>query len=141
MELKRVNNEIINEYPKINEVNEKNKIRKWKKFSLTAVLMSLIIKTTNIYGISNLEIMGDFVVEPPLEEGVIQVNPLWSFLKTGSKVLKITSLFLIFISIILTVIKKKNKESKLTKKKLMFVYILTGISVIVCIGLIIAYKC
>jgi len=53
MEIRKIDNEIINDYPKMNEFNKqdlkKHIPKKWIKFGLSSVIFSMIMKATKTY--------------------------------------------------------------------------------------------
>lgn len=147
MEIKRIDNEVINEYPKMNEFNNKDLKKylpkKWTKLGISSFVFGLLMKATksNAININEITIDGGF---PISEGGVVRVDPAYQLLDTGAGIFKWLSIILLIASIILTTIKKhknkKEKTTKLTNKKIKVLYIITGISILISIILKIAYE-
>ena len=141
MEIKRIDNEVINEYPKMNEFNKKDLKRyvprKWTKLGVTTLIFSIIMKATKVKAIS----VGNVTFPEGIELGGVarRYNPVYLYLQTGSNIFKITSILLLAISAICSIVKKyknkKGKNTKLTNKKMKILYIVTSISILICVVL------
>ena len=145
MEIRNVNNEIINEYPKMTEFNKKDLKKyipqKWAKIGVSSFVFEILMRATKSKAINanKLSIDGGLQVQ-----GVLQFDPMYELLNNVAGIFKGVSIILLIISIILTTIKKhKNRNEKtteLTNKKMKIFYIITGIFILITIGLIIVLK-
>lgn len=147
MEIKKIDNEVINEYPKMNQFNKNDLKRyvpaKWTKMGISSFIFGILMKATKINAININEITIDGGA-PMVTAGVLPIDPVYQSLNLGSEILKGLSTILLIISIILTIIKKhknrKEKPTKLTNKKIKILYIITGISILISIILKIMYE-
>lgn len=153
MEIKKVDNEIINEYPKMKDFNKKDLKKyvplKWSKIGLSSFVFGILMRTTklkaseHIFSIDNEWLDGVGRVE--IEGGIIrEINPIYEISEKGTFIFSILTILLVVISIILTFVKKikdkKGLNTKLTNKKLKILYIITGVSIVICMFLIILYN-
>ena len=129
MEIKKIDNKVINEYPKMNQFNKNDLKRyvptKWTKMGISSFVFGILMKATKSNAISINEITIDGGV--PLD-GVARVDPIYQLLDTGAGIFKGLSIILLIASIILATIKKhknkKEKTTKLTNKKINILYII-----------------
>lgn len=136
MEIRKINNKIINGYPKINEFNKKDfkkhVQRKWAKTVISSFVFWILMKSTKSK--ASVMLSGDFIFYR-------EVNPKYELLNKGSGIFKVLSIVLLILSLILATIKKyKNKEglnTKLTNRKMIILYIVTAISIIAFVTLMI----
>lgn len=141
MEIKKIDNEIINKYPKMNEFNKKGLKKyvpsKWAKINLLSLIFATLIKGSSANALSNIEFPNDLQLA-----GVVAINnPVYETSKKGTPIFIVLSICFLLLSIILTAIKKhktkKELTTKITSKKLKILYIITVISIIMSITLII----
>ena len=143
MEIKRIDNEVINEYPKMNELNKKDLKKyvpkKWTKIGVTTLIFSIIMKATKVKATTPR--IGNVTFPDGIElgGGVRRYNPVYLYLQTGSNIFKITSILLLAISAICSIVKKcknkQEKDTKLTNKRMKILYIVTSISILICVVL------
>ena len=143
MEIKKIDNEVINEYPKMNEFNKKDLKKylptKWAKIGISSFVFGILMKATKTnatININELELGGTAQILTP--------DPTYLLLNTGTEISKVLSIFLLILSVIFISIKKyknkKEKNTKLTNKRMKILYIITGISILISIILKIAYE-
>ena len=139
MKIKNINNEVINEYPKINGFDKKKLKKyipsKWSKLGLTTLIFNIIMKVPKVNArIDVNRIDGGFPHEEIVE---IEKNPIYGVLDKGNVIFKTVSFLLLILSILFTIIKlyknKKGQSTKLTNTKMKILYIITAIIVILSI--------
>lgn len=130
MEIKKVENELRNRYPKMNQVSKKHLLnsipKKWLKVGLSSLGLALIFKN-NVFAISpmNIDIAGVSSTTPHIPEPPVPIricNVACPILQIVSAVLFIVSGF----SILVTKIKaKKQSKSKKVKKWMKVLFIIS----------------
>ena len=143
MEIKKMDNEVINEYPKMNEFNKKDLKKyvptKWAKIGISSFVFGILMKATKTNALSafsnEMTVDGGYRVKQPIEYFLEDIGPV---------VFKVLSIILLITSILLTAIKKyknkKEKTTKLTNKKMKILYIITVISILISIILNFVYE-
>ena len=138
MEIKNVENELRNSYPKMNQVSKKHLLnsipRKWLKVGLSSLGLALIFKN-NIFALSSmntsiLDIAGDVSAPIYIPVPIRICNVACPILQIVSAVLFIVSGF----SILVTKIKaKKQSKPKKVKKWMKVLFIISLIVFIISV--------
>ena len=133
MEIKNVENELINRYPKMNQVSKKHLLnsipRKWLKVGLSSLGLALIFKN-NVFAISpmDIDIAGD--IPAPIPAPIRICNVACPIVQIVSAVLFIVT----GLSVLITRIKaKKQDEPKKVKKWTKVLFIISLIVFIISI--------
>ena len=137
MEIKNVENELINRYPKMNQVSKKHLLnsipRKWLKVGLSSLGLALIFKN-NVFAISPMDIaiagVSPVTIPAPIPAPIRICNVACPIVQIVSAVLFIVT----GLSILITRIKaKKQDEPKKVKKWIKVLFIISLIVFIISV--------
>ncbi len=135
MEIKNVENELRNRYPKMNQVSKKHLLnsipRKWLKVGLSSLGLALIFKN-NVFAISpmDIDIAGDISAPIYIPVPIRICNVACPIVQIVSAVLFIVT----GLSILITRIKaKKQDEPKKVKKWIKVLFIISLIVFIISV--------
>lgn len=133
MEIKNVENELRNRYPKMNQVSKKHLLnsipRKWLKVGLSSLGLALIFKN-NVFAISPMDIDIAGGIPAPIPAPIRICNVACPIVQIVSAVLFIVTGF----SVLITRIKaKKQDEPKKVKKWIKVLFIISLIVFIISV--------
>ena len=133
MEIKNVENELRNRYPKMNQVSKKHLLnsipRKWLKVGLSSLGLALIFKN-NVFAISPMDIDIAGGIPAPIPAPIRICNVACPIVQIVSAVLFIVT----GLSILITRIKaKKQDEPKKVKKWIKVLFIISLIVFIISV--------